>query len=88
MQAVEKYPEADALNICPGKSHTIKDVVGAILKALDFHPEVVFNSGKPSAIPYKVSHPGKAKRVLGWEAQVDLEDGIRKTIEWYLEHKG
>src|SRR3989338_3358447 len=36
MQAVEKYPEADALNICPGKSHTIKDVVGAILKALDF----------------------------------------------------
>jgi nucleoside-diphosphate-sugar epimerase len=28
----------------------------------------------------------KARRVLGWEAQVDLEDGIRRTFEAYKEH--
>ena len=33
------------------------------------------------------SSPDKAKRVLGFEAEINLENGIRETLIWYKEHK-
>jgi GDP-L-fucose synthase len=64
----------------------VTDVVHAILDVLDFHPPVVYNSTKPSVIPYKVSDPGRAKALLGWEARTSLEEGLRKTIDWYVKN--
>jgi len=31
---------------------------------------------------------GKAKRLLGWEPEVALEEGLRRTVEWYLSNRG
>jgi dTDP-glucose 4,6-dehydratase len=31
---------------------------------------------------------GKIERQLGWRPQVDLEEGLRRTISWYLDHPG
>lgn len=83
MLATEKYAVAEALNICPKETNTIKDVVGAILEHLDFHPKVVFNSNKPSTIPYKVSDPLRARELIKWEAKISLKEGLKRTIDWY-----
>ena len=36
---------------------------------------------------YKVSDPSLAKKLLGWEAKVSLEDGLKRTFDWYLAQK-
>ena len=86
MLTVEKYAVAEALNICPVETNTVKDIARTILEHLDFCPEVVFNSDKPSVIPYKVSDPSRAKDLLGWESKIGLEEGLGRTIDWYIEH--
>ena len=30
----------------------------------------------------------KAKKLLGWEPKVDLDEGLRRCINWYLVHRG
>ncbi len=82
--AAEKYAVAEPLNICAQTSHKVKDVLHLIFKLLDFHPQVAFNTSMPSTIPYKVSSPKKAMEILGWEAKVSLEEGLKRTIDWYV----
>ncbi len=53
--------------------------------------------GKKAIIEYKPFHKAdiletqaniaKAERVLGWKPQTDVEEGLRKTVEWYLAHQ-
>ena len=82
----EKYAESEALNICPKETNTVKDVVRILLDYLDFHPKVNFRTDKPSLNPYKVLDPSRARERLGWEAQVSLEEGLRRTVDWYREN--
>ena len=75
------------INLGTGEERPIKDVV---LKVL----ELMGNPVKPmiGELPYRprevrrlYSDSSKARELLGWQSQVSLEDGLRKTIEWYTE---
>ena len=87
MLTVEKYAAAEALNICIRQTHCVKDVIRILFDYLEFHPQIVFSADKPSLIPYKASDPSRAKELFGWEAQVSLEEGLRRTVDWYLENR-
>jgi len=75
------------INLGAGEERPIKDVVLRVL-------ELMSNPVKPliGALPYRpreiwrlYSDSSKARELLGWQPQVGLEDGLRKTIEWYSE---
>lgn len=84
LRAVERDPIAEAVNLGARQPHTIKEVVRLLLDVLGFWPAVVFSTDKPSAIPYKVSDPSRALERLGWAATVSLEEGLRRTVDWYV----
>ena len=82
--ALEKHAVCDPVNIGYGKTTTIKDVVRGILKAAAHdRAQVVFNSSKPTAIPVRMVDTSKAKRILGFEPSVSLEEGLADTVRWY-----
>ncbi|MDO8638267.1 MAG: NAD-dependent epimerase/dehydratase family protein, partial [Candidatus Daviesbacteria bacterium] len=84
MLAMEKINQFDQINIGGGKAVTIRQVLNAILKADNFkNPKIVFNSSKPTMIPIRLIKINKAKRVLGFTPKTSLEEGIKKTIDWY-----
>ena len=83
---LEKHAICDPVNIGYGKTVTIKDVVGAILKAAGHDKaQVVFNSSKPTAIPVRMVDTSKAKRLLSFEPSIFLEQGLADTVRWYRE---
>lgn len=82
--SMEKQIEPfELLNIGSGSSIAVRELVQKIIDA----------SGKKIAIEYDTSKPTiktklaldctKAKTLLGWQRRVSLEEGIRKTMEWY-----
>jgi len=82
---LEKYAEGDAVNIGYGEVVTIKDIVQMVLKAAGHDSaQVVFDFTKPTTIRFRMVDISKAERLLGFKPRVDLEDGIRDTVEWYL----
>jgi GDP-L-fucose synthase len=85
--ALEKHATCEAINLGYGRGFTIKDVVQTILKESGHDKaKVVFNSSKPTTIPFRVVDITKARTVLGWEPKVTLEAGLADTIKWYREN--
>ena len=81
---LEKYANCEPVNIGYGKTVTIKEIVQMILKAADYQDaEVVFDASKPTAIPFRMVDTSKAKEVLGFKPEISLEEGLKKTIDWY-----
>lgn len=84
--AMEKVEGYEPMNIAFGKTYTVKEVLQTICEVENYHPEIVFNLGKPTAIPERYVDTRKAETILGWEPKTSLREGIRKTIEWYKQH--
>jgi GDP-L-fucose synthase len=85
--AMEKMTAFDPINIGTGIPVSITDVLNAALAATDWHdPMITFNTSKPTMIPKRLINVSKAERELGFRATTSLTDGIRKTLEWYIQH--
>ena len=82
--AAERYSEPEPMNIGTGIETPIRSVVLAIAKALDFKGDIVWDSTKPDGHPGRVFDVSKAAHI-GFTANVPLESGIQRTIDWYLE---
>jgi GDP-L-fucose synthase len=82
---LEKYAEGDAVNIGYGQVVTIKDIVYMVLKAAGHdNAQVVFDSTKPTTIPFRMVDISKAETILNFKPSIALADGIKDTTEWYL----
>jgi nucleoside-diphosphate-sugar epimerase len=45
---------------------------------------IVYDTSKPIGVLSRALDISRAKRLLGWEPKVSLEEGLRRTIEWYV----
>ena len=84
--ALEKYATCDPINIGYGKTVKIKEIVSMILKAVGHEKaKVEFDASKPTTIAFRMVDTSKAKKILGFEPKLTLEEGLRDTVEWYKE---
>lgn len=72
-----------AYNIGTGTTASIQDMIRMLLIHADFRPKIVYDQTKPTAIPARRLDCSKARDVLGWEAKVDLPDGLARTYDWF-----
>jgi len=82
--AVEKLQNAEPINLGTSDPTKIRDLAAMILRLTDFQTEVVFDKAKPQGVKSRRADTSKAHNVLGWIPQMTLEDGLRRTIDWYL----
>jgi len=78
------YNESDIINIGTGKDISIKELADLLKTIIGFQGEFQWDNSKPDGTPRKLLDVSKINR-LGWKAKVSLEEGIRKTYQWYLE---
>lgn len=81
---MEKNATCDPVNLGYGESVSIKQIVNIIIKATNHNDvDLVFDATKPGTIPYRIIDTQKARRLLGFEPQITIEDGIIDTVQWY-----
>lgn len=73
------------INVGVGHDLTIKELASLISDIVGYKGSIVWDREKPNGTVRKVLNIDKLKH-LGWKEKVSLEDGIRKTYEWYLEN--
>jgi GDP-L-fucose synthase len=73
------------INIGSGEEVSIKQLVNLLQKTIDYKGEISFNTKYPDGNPRKLLDSKKINE-LGWKAQTNLEDGLAKTYDWYLDN--
>ncbi len=81
----EKEIRNTHINIGTGVDISIKELAQAIKSIVGFEGSLYFNETKPDGTMIKLTDPSKLN-ALGWKHTVELEEGIRKMYEWYLEN--
>lgn len=81
--ATEKYDSPDPVNIGAGREITIKDLTELVAKLSGFAGKIVWDPTKPDGQPRRCLDTTRAKERFGFAAKTTLEDGLKKTIEWY-----
>ena len=76
----EKGNFLNHLNVGTGKDISIRDLATKIAKITEFNGEIIWDTTKPDGTPKKQLDVKKIKE-LGWEAKIDLDVGIKRTIE-------
>jgi GDP-L-fucose synthase len=81
--ATEKYNKPDPVNLGAGMEITIKELAYQIAKFTGFQGKIMFDVSKPDGQPRRCLDTSKAIMGFGFEAKTKLEEGLKKTIEWY-----
>jgi len=71
------------INIGTGKSIFIKDLAKLIAEIVEYNGLIVFNGKVSDGQMRRRLDVSRAKEMFGFEAKISLEEGLRKTIEWY-----
>lgn len=82
---MQNYTNSEIINIGTGKDVSIEELAIIIKNIIGFKGRLSFDNSKPDGTPRKLLDVSKINN-LGWKARTDLEDGIIKTYEWFLEN--
>ncbi len=72
------------VNLGSGQLHSIRDLVETLHGFLDFEYE--FDASKPTGVKKRSMDITLAKRHLGYNPTTTLEEGLKKTWQWFIEH--
>ncbi len=82
---LQHYDEPTAINVGCGSDLTIDALARTIARATGFVGELVFDTSKPDGTPRKLLDTSRLTST-GWQPQIDLDDGIARTLAWFREH--
>ena len=86
----DTYPEGSKeirschINVGTGKEISIREVAEKIMEEIGFKGELRWDSSKPDGTLRKLTDVSKLHG-LGWHHQVEIEEGVHRLYEWYLQ---
>jgi len=78
------YPKPCFVNLGTGEDVTIRELAETVRAVVGFAGNLVFDASKPDGTPRKLQDVFRMHG-LGWRHEVELEEGIRRTYQWFVE---
>jgi len=85
--AAEHYNKPAPVNLGTDFEISIKDLAELIAKLIGFKGRMVWDTTKPDGQPRRRLDTSRAEKEFGFKAKVELEKGLKRTIEWYLANR-
>lgn len=83
LMASERYDGPDPVNIGSGYEISIKNLAELIARLTHFEGQFIWDPSKPNGQPRRGLDVSRAEKYFGFRAQINFEEGLRRTIEWY-----
>jgi GDP-L-fucose synthase len=85
--AAERLDEPGPVNLGTGVETSIADLTRVVADAVGYRGRLEWDTSKPDGQPRRFLDVSRARELLGFEAEIPLEAGIRETVEWYRAHR-
>ena len=82
--AAEKYNSSLPINLGSGIEISIKELVMKIIHLMDADIDIVWDIEKPNGQPRRCISIERARKEIRFEPKIDLDDGLKQTIDWYV----
>jgi GDP-L-fucose synthase len=82
---MRSYDAEEIVNIGWGEDLTIRSLAELVMSVVGYSGDLVFDVSKPDGTPRKLLDVSRLNS-LGWHPKIRLEDGIRETYQWFLQH--
>lgn len=81
--AGELLQSSDPVNIGTGIETRIRDLADLIARFTGYEGTIVWDTSKPDGQPTRCLDVRRARELMGFEAEVSLEVGLQRTVEWF-----
>ena len=85
--AAERYDGPAPVNLGSGREISIKDLAELIARLTGFEGRLVWDTAQPNGQPRRALDTSRAEALFGFRAQMAFEQGLRRTVEWYRQHR-
>jgi len=82
--AAEKYDDGEPVNLGAGFEISIFDLVHLVAKTTGFNGRIDWDATKPDGQPRRSLDTTRAERGFGFTARTGFEEGLRRTVDWYV----
>lgn len=83
--AAERYDGPEPVNLGSGEEISIRNLADRIARAVGYDGAIEWDSSKPDGQPRRALDTSRAARLFGWRASTPFDEGLRRTVAWYLE---
>ena len=85
--AAERYDDGDPVNLGSNRELLVRDLVGIIVDLVGYEGEIRWDNSKPDGQPRRGVDGSRAERAFGFTAHTSFEEGLRRTLDWYLANR-
>ena len=87
VKTLDSYDSPEPMNIGSGKEIVMTDLANKIKELVEYKGEIRWDSSKPNGQPRRCLDTSRAKEKIEWESTTTLDEGLKKTYQWFLENK-
>ena len=85
--AAERYDKPEPVNLGSGMEISIRDLAGKVAKLVGFRGRIDWDVAQPNGQPRRCLDVSRAEREFGFRARTSFEDGLQRTVAWYLANR-
>jgi GDP-L-fucose synthase len=83
---MNNYDNSEVINIGPNREVSIKELSELVAEEVGYTGKIIWDITKPNGTPRRALDTSKMES-LGWKAKTSLEDGLKTTVEWFLQNR-
>jgi len=81
--AAQRYNRSEPVNLGSGVETPIVGLAAMLKNVMGFEGRFTWDHSRPDGQPRRLLNTSRAWEAFGWKAEAALEDGLRKTVEWW-----
>ena len=82
---LEAYDDPAPINVGVGVDLSVRSLAELVAGVVGYEGSLRWDTGKPDGTPRKLLDVSRIQE-LGWSAEIPLDEGVRSTYQWYVEH--
>ena len=87
VMATQAYDGAEPVNIGIGQEVSVRELATKVAALTGFAGRIEWDASKPNGQPRRCLDVSRAEREFGFRANTSLDDGLKKTIDWYARQR-